>query len=126
VGGGVLIAVDSDFSSELICCLSSIEFVAIKLTVCQTSVYITCSYIPPQSELSVYLEHFSNIRLISSKLSDRDYLCVLGDFNLPDISWSSIDNIVVPSSSHEFVSSILDLSLYQVNNIRNCNNRLLT
>jgi len=90
VGVGVLIAVASDFKSELICCLSNIEFVAIKLTVCQTSVYITCSYIPPQSDLSVYLEHFSNIGLISSKLSDTDYLCVLGDFNLPYISWSTV------------------------------------
>jgi len=73
VGGGVLIAVNSDFSSELISCLSNIEFFVIKLTVCQTSVYTTCSYIPPQSDLSVYLEHFSNIRLISSKLSYTDY-----------------------------------------------------
>jgi len=80
--------------------LSNIEFVVIILTVCQTSVYITCSYIPPQSDLSVYFEYFSNIRLISSKLSDRDYLCVLGDFDLPDISWSTMDNIVVPTSSH--------------------------
>jgi len=49
---------------------------------------------------------------LSLKLSDTDYLCVLGDFNLPDISWPSIDNLVVSTSSHEFVRNILDLSLY--------------
>jgi len=39
-GGGVMIAVDSDLP-ELVSCLPYIEYVAIKLTVFQTSVYIT-------------------------------------------------------------------------------------
>jgi len=36
-----------------------------------------------------------------------------------------VDILFVPTSSHEFVNSILDLSLYQINKIRNCINRLL-
>jgi len=56
---------------------------------------------------------------ISSNPSDRDYLCALGDFNLPDIPWSGY------SYSHEFVTCILDLSLYYINYIRNRNNHLL-
>jgi len=51
----------------------------------------------------------------------------LGDFNLPDISWSlSTDSLVsTPLSDHDFVDGLLELSIQQVSFIRNSLNRQL-
>jgi len=54
-------------------------------------------------------------------------LIVLGDFNLPDISWSlSTDSLVsTPLSDHDFVDGLLELSLLQVSFIHNSLKRQL-
>jgi len=69
----------------------------------------------------------SAIKTVSSHLSERDLSIVLGDFNLPDISWSlSTDSLVSTSlSDHDFVDGLLELSLQQVSVIRNSLNRQL-
>jgi len=51
------------------------------------STYVTCSYIPPGSDSTIYEQHLSSIKTVISHLSERDLLIVLGDFNLHDISW---------------------------------------
>jgi len=53
------------------------------------SFYVTCSYIPSASDLTIYEQHLSAIKTVLSHLSERDLLIVLGNFNLSDISWSS-------------------------------------
>jgi len=54
-------------------------------------------------------------------------LIVLGDFNLPDISWSPSTDLLVstPLSVHDFVGGLLELSLKQVSFIRNSLHRQL-
>jgi len=73
-----------------------------------------------------------NIRIIcplsspSNKLSDRDQL--VGDFNIQVyITWSpeAQSNILLPLAQHDFIDGLLDLSLSQVNYIRNSLGRLL-
>jgi len=69
----------------------------------------------------------SDVSLVSESvlifLSNRDPLIVLGDFNLPDNSWSPpIDS---PTNAHDFVDGLLELSLQQVSFIRNSLNRQL-
>jgi len=51
----------------------------------------------------------------------------LGDFNLPDISWSPSTDLLVstPLSVHDFVDGLLELSLQQVSFIRNSLHRQL-
>jgi len=92
-GGGVLIAVDSELTSEVITSdeINYIEFLCIKLSLPGISIYISCSYIPPSSEFPTYANHLSAIQFISSKLSDRDRLIVLGDFNKPRATWSTVE-----------------------------------
>ncbi|XP_043065436.1 uncharacterized protein LOC122320889 [Drosophila ficusphila] len=100
-GGGVLIAVESTLTSEEVLFdeLNSIEFICVKLSVPDSLIYITCSYIPPSSETSVYFNHLSVIQSVSDKLSDKDQLVVLGDFNIPGTIWSPDEraNVLLPT-----------------------------
>jgi len=112
-GGGVLIAVDSELTSEIIKSdeTKEIEFLCIKLLLPGISIYITCSYIPPSPEFPIYANHLSAIQFISSKLSDRNQLIVLGDFNIPR-STVETSNILLPSTQHDFLDGLLDVSGY--------------
>jgi len=63
-GGGDLIAVDVELTSEAVILeeRNDIKFLGIKLTLPGSSIYIICSYIPTSSE----------IQTILNKLRDRD------------------------------------------------------
>ena len=91
------------------------------------SVYITCSYIPSSSEFPEYQNHMSAVLSILKKLSDRDQLVVLGDFNIPGTTWSPEEksNILLPLAQNDFIDCLLHLSLSQVNYIPNSLGRLL-
>jgi len=119
----LLIAVTSTLTSERIYFLNpnDIEFGGVKVSLKSFSVYVTCSYIPPGSDLTIYEQHLSTIKTVLFHLSERDILVVLGEFNLPDISWSpSTDSLVsTPLSDHDFIDGLLKLSLQQVSFIRN-------
>jgi len=71
--------------------------------------------------------HLSAIKSVLSLLFNRDLLIVLGDFNLPDISWSPpTDSLVaIPLSVHDFIDGLFELSLQQVSFIRNSLKRQL-
>jgi len=101
--------------------------ICVKLSFSNRSVYITCSYIPSSFEFLEYLNHLSAIQSISNKLSDRDQLVVLGDFNIPGRTWSPEEksNILLPLAQHDFIDGLLALSLSQVNYFRNSLGRLL-
>jgi len=108
--GGVLVAVTSTLTSKRIYFFNpnEIEFVGVKISLKSFSIYVTCSYIPPGSDLRIYEQHLSAIKTVFSHLSERDLLIVLGDFNLPDISWClSTDSIVsTPLSDHDFFDGL--------------------
>jgi len=92
-GAEVLTAVNSELTFEVITSdeVNDIEFLCIKLSLPGISLYITCSYIPSSSEFPIYANHLSASQFISSKLSDRDQLKVLGDFNIPRATWSTVE-----------------------------------
>jgi len=78
-------------------------------------------------EFPTYANHLSAIQFISSKLSDGDQLIVLGDFNIPRATWSTVEtlNILLPSTQHDFLDGLLDISLSQVNHVLNFLGRLM-
>ncbi|XP_070069982.1 uncharacterized protein [Drosophila takahashii] len=100
-GGGVLIAVKSDLSSQAlsIADTADIEFIA----------------------------HLAAIRNISSSADASDHLIILGDFNIPQLSWLPYDDLaaLVPSDQNDFLDGLIALSLGQVNSIPNQNGRFL-
>jgi len=113
----VLIAVTTSLTSESIHfdIPIEIEFVIVKVSFQSFYIFVTCSYIPPGSDLIIYEPHLSAIKSLSL-LSNRDLLIVLGDFNLPEISWSPpTDSLVaIHLSVHDFVDGLLELSLQQI------------
>jgi len=128
-GGGVLIAITTDLTSERtnFDFPNEIEFVSAKVSLQSLSILVTCSYIPPGSDLTIYEHHLYAIKSVLSLLSNRDHLILLTDFNLPDISCSPpTDSLfAIPLSVHDFVDSLLELLLQQVSFIRNSLNRQL-
>jgi len=74
----VLIAVTSTLTSERIYFLNpnDIEFVGVIVSLKSFPIYVTCSYIPPGSDLKMYEQHLSAIKTVLSHLSERDLLIV--------------------------------------------------
>jgi len=104
-GVGVLIAVRSTFTSDELLFVKSrnLEFIYVKLSFSDRSVYITCLYTPPSCEFLEYLNHLSVIQSVSSRLN-RDQLVVQGYFNVP-----------FHIAQRDFIDGSLDLSLSQAN-----------
>jgi len=128
-GGGVLVTVRSTLASEELLLVDSrnSEFLCVKLSFFDRSVYITCSYIPPSSEFPEYQNYLSAIQSILKKLSERDQLVVLGDLNIPGTMWSpeKQSNILLPLAQHDFIDGLFELSLSQVYYIPNSLGRIL-
>lgn len=134
-GGGVLIAVSNVLSSEAVITdfSVSIEFIVVKIKLKHKNILITCSYIPPNSSDIIYRKHSDAITTLIHNANQRDSIMVVGDFNMPLISWSYSfdDGHFIPLNSRdnlnyiEFLNILLDLSLYQLNGIYNKNQRLL-
>lgn len=131
-GGGVLVAVHSSIPSSLVS-ISGIfvtECLCVRLTFCGVNVFIICSYIPPNSDVEVYLEHARIIGEVMELMSLRDIIFICGDFNIPDVSWHhcSERGFMVPSSCNRlnnFFDILSGFGLMQLNNVFNVSNRLL-
>jgi len=61
VGGGVLISVTSNLTSERIYFPNpnDIELVGVKVFLQSSSIFVNCSYIQPGSEIIIYEHHFT-------------------------------------------------------------------
>jgi len=113
-GGGVLIGVKSNLTSEFVDTSESsgIEFISVKLFFPKSNIFLTCSYISPGSEFIVYLLHLFAIHSISLLLAETDQLIVLGDVNLPNISWlEGKDSLTkIPRMQNDFIDGLVELS----------------
>lgn len=95
------------------------------------NVYITCSYIPPHSDQSIYKLHIEAIQAVTLKSDPADLFFIFGDFNLPQISWhfSSEDGYFIPSISDELCDALYNnvagFCFYQINGIKNVFGKLL-
>lgn len=132
-GGGVLIAVRNTYSSEIIDVnlLDNIEFIAVLIKSLNGNLFVTCSYVPPASEVELYVSHVNAIERIVSFSHNNDSLVVLGDFNLPFISWFSLPDCpsLTPETPNDWSADIMknfaDLDLQQINANFNSLNRIL-
>lgn len=133
-GGGVLVAIKSILTSINIILENSnhLEYVCVKVALnTKLNVFIYAAYIPPNSQSDIFSSHLSAINLIP--LNPLDTLIIMGDFNLPHVSWIMDDaehNILVPtcvSPQHaaDFIDGIISNGVYQINSIRNASNKLL-
>lgn len=95
-GGGVLLAIKSSFRSSWVDLDDSSGLIE-QICVCvdysrsrdgvTVKIYYILSYIPPYSDISIYLAHISNIKIIADNLDLNSFILVLGDFNLSNVKW---------------------------------------
>lgn len=97
-GGGVLIAVSEKFPSRLISSSSSIEMIVVEIHL-PPPIIVCCIYIPPAS-LESYLQDV--LHSLHSLTYIKDTI-IVGDFNVPDINWSTL------SATSFFSSSLCNL-----------------
>ena len=106
-GGGVLIAINDSLPSSLISSPSHIEAIAVRINFIHP--LILCSvYVPPNSGAS----YFDLLLLYLSELLSSGFPCIIvGDFNLPNICWSTVSGNSTVSAS--FCDFIFDWNLTQ-------------
>ena len=106
-GGGVLIAINKSLYSTLVPSPSDIEVVTIKIGL-SNAIVICCVYVPPDSTI-VYVS--SLVSYLTDIVSSFDKCILVGDFNFPDIDWSSLTGNSV--SSNCFCEFVFDCNLTQ-------------
>ena len=113
-GGGVLIAVNNVFSSNLVYNSEVNEIIAVELTSTkQTNILFVACYRPPGSDATQFNNDMYSFLLTYS--GKYKCMCVMGDFNYPGIIWT--DNYGSSSSSTEnlYVDIMSEFSLQQMN-----------
>ena len=86
-GGGILIGISDNIPSKLAFTSPSAEVTAVELLL-HPPLLLYCVYDPPSSPYS--LSHNQNLFHSLSSIPHDSNCLVVGDFNAPDISWSSM------------------------------------
>ena len=107
-GGGVLIAVHDSIFSLSVPSPSNLEIVSVKLCVNNLDFILCTVYVPPNSSESYVL---SVLHYLSNLVCSYSNCIIVGDFNFPDICWSSFSGTSSLSSS--FCEFIFDHNLTQ-------------
>ena len=84
-GGGVLLAVKRNVSSKLMNSPSHVDLLSVSITHSKTFI-INLLYIPP----GVNFSYLSDVEFILRGLNSSDNLILLGDFNFPDVNWTTL------------------------------------
>lgn len=133
-GRGVLLAIHNRFTSTLFKCSPStnFEFICAKICLPLFNIYILCCYIRPSQPVQSYKLAIEAIDSLHNILNPRDVLIVVGDFNLPYLSWASSDDDthfvpINPSQDKEviFTDCLSDCGLFQLSGVKNNLNRQL-
>jgi len=134
-GGGVLIAVKSDFfCREIETSVDCVEQIFVDIHFEHKHLIIGAVYIPPSSDIAVYDAHCKAIENIISILPNADTL-IIGDYNLPNTRWFNESNgslqytstgICTKSRQADIIYSYFnEFNFYQHNTILNARGNTL-
>ncbi|XP_055590681.1 uncharacterized protein LOC129742765 [Uranotaenia lowii] len=137
-GGGVLLAVKSRFTAQLIedSSWNDLELLWARIDLGDRKLYLCVVYVPPDRSTDlVVAESFSHcLSKISSICSPEDDILVIGDFNMPGLKWCpSHGAFLFPdpmrsyfsAPSNIFLDSLRTATLRQINSFENENGRTL-
>ena len=128
MGGGILISINKHFKSKIILSDNKIEHLFVSVHMHPTPYVISAVYIPPLSSTDIYAAHCKSLESIYEQYSNSKFL-ICGDFNLPNLNWSSSLKNVFPHSLSLSESTVLNcynfLNLEQIINIPNSRNVFL-
>ncbi len=116
-GGGVLIAVKNSLPSTTYTTGVSAEIIGVNITLRQNyNVLFLCCYKPPNADNNVFIK---NLNLVLSEAANKfSKICLLGDFNFPNIKWHD-DGTPEPKSHHDisFCDALKNFSFLQMNTL---------
>ncbi|XP_058817418.1 uncharacterized protein LOC131680727 [Topomyia yanbarensis] len=137
-GGGVAIAVHKQLKARVVeddawKCIEQI-WVAIELG--DRTLFLCAVYFPPDRIRDSMLidAHIQSISHVMTRMTPVDEIAILGDFNLPGLSWQpshsgflypDTDNSVFHASSINLLDSYSTVTLFQINDVVNENGRSL-
>ena len=108
-GGGVLIAVSDLISSSLIPSPPDLEVITVNVF-CHNGPITFCTvYVRPNSEDDY---HNQLLSYLYSIVSTMENVILVGDFNMPDICWSSLTG--TSTFSNSFCDFVFEMSLSQL------------
>ena len=107
IGGGVLLAINSRIPCKQVDVPIDIEAVTIQLSF-SIPIFVCVLYIPPQSNYEYYKKCFKYIFNLSNQ---HKPLIIAGDFNLPDINWSTLTG--GSAVANELCNIIFEINLFQ-------------
>lgn len=132
-GGGVLVAVHDSINVQTLNYThtdssTTFEELWLLITYGKLKMVLGAVYIPPASNKESYQFHCDSTEFMASTYSDA-MLCIIGDYNLPEIIWWN-DDLGLLSSGHNssadcLIESFPFLNLFQLNTISNANNVML-
>lgn len=130
-GGGLLIAYKKNLAvtHRLDWEDQSLEEIYICLPLKNNQLILHTVYIPPASPKHIYEKHLRKLEYVYTTNPDSIF-CVIGDFNLPELTWTITPPTVSPLNIPNEVSKILintitTMALNQYNGLLNINNRTL-
>lgn len=130
-GGGVIAAVSVDYFSEHILIENcTLELIIVRVKSSNHSLLFCVVYIPHDSPLEKYMEFVHTMETsVLPILAPNESLIIVGDFNVPSVSWTKIGNWNAPlcrsSSPPGFFDSLFGLGLKQCNMTSNENGNML-
>ena len=104
-GGGVLIAVSDLISSTLISSPPDLEIITVNLM----DPFLSAQYVPPNSGVDYHKCLLSYLHYLSTTL---ETVIFVGDFNLPDICWSTLTG--TSPFSNSFCDFVYEMNLSQL------------
>ena len=108
-GGGVLLAVADSIPTQLLPSPPNLEVLSIKILNRKQPIILCCVYNPPISEIQYFN---SLISYFTTLANTDDSFVLLGDFNLPDISWSSLSG--TSTNTNFFCDFVFQYNLFQM------------
>ncbi|XP_058821205.1 uncharacterized protein LOC131683342 isoform X1 [Topomyia yanbarensis] len=134
-GGGVLVAVHRSLKARVVekTCWDCLEQVWSIIELGDRKLYLCALYVPPDRVRDIeYVDaHGSSVFTFLEDAKSVDEIIILGDFNLPSISWKSSrngflysdsDHSVLHSGAARLLDSYSSATLLQINPIANENN----
>lgn len=129
LGGGSLIAISNKFSScRKYAYESNVDFLEdiwVKIKINNSShLHICVLYISPNKALNVYSKHFDCVRDYISSIDQNDNVIIVGDYNIPEITWTRTQHsfllpITCSLISDELLNMISFTQLHQFNSTFN-------
>ena len=113
-----MVAVSDSIPSTQVIVHTQCELVIVNLQSLHPNTYICCVYLPPSSPTSYYTSLFQCIDSFPSP----SHVILLGDFNIPDVDWSTLHAQSPPSSMfcdlvfHQNLTQLVDIPTHSCGN----------